>query len=255
MRVVRLSTTPVKGLALHHPRSVAITRTGAVGDRAFFLSSRDSLFSISKSGNMVSIRADWDEESGRLTLTERGSVLATGAVVLGESTSADFFGHHRVSGRVVEGPWAAVLSERAGRPVILVKADEVNGARDVEPLTLLGEESVRELARQSSLDQVDARRFRMLLEFDGAPPHAEDSWEGRHVRIGSAVLEVRGPVKRCAGTTRNPDTGTVDLRTLTLIGAYRGRQTSILGTGFNFGVYARTAVPGLISVGDDLVLA
>jgi uncharacterized protein YcbX len=61
-------------------------------------------------------------------------------------------------------------------------------------------------------------------------------------------------VQRCAGNTRNPQTRDVDLRTLTLIGGYRGRQESIFGPGFNFGVYASTITPGRISVGDTLVV-
>ena len=36
MRVTRLSTTPVKGLALHHPISIRVDETGAVGDRLFW---------------------------------------------------------------------------------------------------------------------------------------------------------------------------------------------------------------------------
>ena len=61
-------------------------------------------------------------------------------------------------------------------------------------------------------------------------------------------------MQRCAGTTRNPDSGDVDLRTLQLIGDYRGRQESIFGPGFNFGVYARVIDEGRIHVGDTLEL-
>ena len=59
---------------------------------------------------------------------------------------------------------------------------------------------------------------------------------------------------RCAGTTRNPDSGHVDLKTLALIGDYRGRQDSIFGMGFNFGVYASVVTKGRISVGDAVEL-
>ena len=101
---------------------------------------------------------------------------------------------------------------------------------------------------------VDARRFRMLIEFDGGEAHIEDSWADRRIHVGDAVLIGGGPVKRCAGTTRNPDSGEVDLKTLTLIGAYRGRQESAFGLGFNFGTYATCAVPGTINVGDELIV-
>ena len=256
MQVTRLSVTPIKGLALDHPQSIEITATGPVGDRAFYLvDAADRLTSISKTGSLVGVSAAWNDSGQLLTLTDAaGGVLISEQISLGAPHIADFFGFRKAQGRLVEGPWAQVFSDLAGQPLRLVKADEANGGRDVEPLTLLGSASLDELARQSGLDHVDGRRFRMLIEFDGAAPHEEDTWDGRLLTVGSAVIAGGGPVQRCAGTTRNPLTGEVDLRTLTLIGGYRGRQESIFGPGFNFGVYASTITPGQISVGDTLVV-
>lgn len=256
MHVTRLSVTPIKGLALDHPQTIEITATGAVGDRVFYLvDAADRLTSISKTGSLVGVSASWDDSGQLLTLTDAaGRVVISEQISLGAPNIADFFGFREAQGRVVEGPWAQVFSDIAGQPLRLVKADEANGGRDVEPLTLLGSASLDELARQSGLDHVDGRRFRMLIEFDGAAPHEEDTWDGRLLTVGSAVIAGGGPVQRCAGTTRNPLTGEVDLRTLTLIGGYRGRQESIFGPGFNFGVYASTVTPGRINVGDTLVV-
>ena len=256
MQVTRLSVTPIKGLALDHPQSIDITATGPVGDRAFYLvDASDRLTSISKTGSLVGVSAAWDDSGQLLTLSDAaGKVLISEQISLGAPHIADFFGFRQAQGRLVKGSWAQVFSDLAGQPLRLVKADEANGGRDVEPLTLLGNASLDELARQSGLDHVDGRRFRMLIEFDGAAPHEEDTWDGRLLTVGSAVIAGGGPVQRCAGTTRNPLTGEVDLRTLTLIGGYRGRQESIFGPGFNFGVYASTITPGRISVGDTLVV-
>jgi uncharacterized protein YcbX len=256
MQVTRLSVTPIKGLALDHPQSIEVTATGPVGDRAFYLvDASDRLTSISKTGSLVGVSAAWDDSGQLLTLSDAaGNVLISEQISLGAPNVADFFGFRKARGRVVDGAWGQVFSDLAGQPLRLVKADEANGGRDVEPLTLLGNASLAELARQSGLDHVDGRRFRMLIQFDGAAPHEEDSWDGRTLTVGSAVIMGGGPVQRCAGTTRNPLTGEVDLRTLTLIGGYRGRQESIFGAGFNFGVYASTVAPGRVSVGDTLVL-
>ena len=255
MEVTRLSTTPVKGLAMHHPDSIEITGTGAVGDRLFFLvDDADRLFSVAKTGALFALLADYDVESRALTISEGGRALASGEVIDGRLLQANFFDFRQVAGRVVEGPWNALFTERAGRPLRLVRAVEPNGGVDVEPLTVLGNASTQELARSAGLDAVDPERFRMLIEFEGGSPHEEDSWLGRWVRIGQAVIEIGGPVQRCAGTTRHPVSGQVDLKTLALIGDYRGRQESVFGLGFNFGVYARTVVPGRISVGDELRL-
>ena len=255
MQITRLSVTPIKGLALSHPSSIDLTATGAVGDRLFYLvDDGDRLISIAKTGALVGLSAHWHQDDQTLTVSDGDGVVHRGPIELGAANEADFFGFRRVSGQVVEGGWAALFSDLAGQSLRLIKADETNGGRDVEPLTLLGDASTAELARRAGLETVDSRRFRMLIEFDGAEPHAEDSWLGRSLTVGHAVVVGGGPVQRCAGTTRNPDTGEVDLRTLSLIGGYRGRQESIFGPGFNFGVYATTAVPGRVSVGDVLTL-
>jgi uncharacterized protein len=256
MQVTRLSVTPVKGLAMNHPPSIDVTADGAVGDRMFYLvDDRDALLSIAKTGSLVGLRAEYAADTDVLALHEGAEELVRAEAALGDVVVADFFGFRKVEGRVVEGPFADLLSARTGRHVRLVRGTERLRGHDIAPLTLLGAASTAELARVAGVAAVDARRFRMLIEFDGAPPHAEDGWEGSRLRIGGAVVQVGGPVQRCAGTTRHPDTGDVDFGTLTWIGQYRGRQESIFGLGFNFGVYADCVAPGRISVGDALVRA
>ena len=251
MQVTRLSITPVKGLMLHHPELIEITEAGAVGDRAFYLvDDSDRLFSVAKTGALFSLSADYDAATSILTIREGDEAVAEGLVGKGDAHLANFFDFRAVPGHLAPGPWDDMLSDRAGRRLRMVKADGVNGGVDVEPLTLLGDASTAELARVAGVPVLDSRRFRMLIEFDGAEPHAEDGWLGQHVVIGTAVMEVGGPVQRCAGTTRHPVSGAVDLRTLSLIGDYRGRQESIFGPGFNFGVYARTVVGGQVALGD-----
>lgn len=255
MKVTRLSTTPIKGLALHHPTTIEVNASGAVGDRLFHLVDDDgALVSITAVGGLASLLATFDADSALLVVTEQGTVVAEGIVVAGDTCDADFFGYKVVAGRLTPGPWDAVFSERAGQSLRLVMADSPAGGHDVEPLSLLSAASTAALSAAAGLDDVDSRRFRMLVEFDGVDAHAEDLWLGRQLQVGSAVLEVGSPVQRCAATTRNPDTGEIDLKTLSLIGSYRGRQESIFGLGFNFGVYARCVTPGVMSVGDPLTL-
>jgi uncharacterized protein len=255
VRVTRLSTTPVKGLALHHPESIRIDETGAVGDRLFYLADeRPSLVSIAKVGSLVGISAEYDAGTNRLTLRDGDDILAEDEVRLGPEVDADFFAFRIAPGRVVEGVFGEILSERAGRALRLVNATDTLRGHDVEPLTLLGQGSIDRLSEVAG-QPVDARRFRMLIEFDDGEPHIEDTWLGKSIQIGDATLVGGGPVQRCAGTTRHPDTGVIDLKTLSLIGEYRGRQDSVFGPGFNFGVYARCIVPGEIRVGDDVLVA
>jgi len=252
-RVTRLSTTPVKGLALHHPDAIVLLRTGAAGDREFFvIDGRDRLISIWKTGRLVRFRAAHDPRAGRITLSSAEREVCGGPVRLGAPVIARSYGQRKVAGTVIEGPWNAVLSEAAGEPVRLVRVNEPGAGHDEYPVTLLGEESVAELARRSGARSVDARRFRMLISFSGLPAHAEDGWQGQVTEIGEALVRMGGPVPRCAGTTRNPDQGARDLPTVRMIKSYRGVQANEFGRGVNFGVYAEVVAEGVVRVGDPL---
>jgi uncharacterized protein YcbX len=254
-RITRLSTTPVKGLALHHPGAILLLPTGAAGDRDFFvIDGRDRLISIWKTGRLVRFRAAHDAQRGRITLGTAGGEVCGGLVRRGAPVIADFYGHRKVPGTVIEGPWNEVLSEAAGQPVRLVHADDPSACHDEYPVTLLGEESVAELARQCGAGSVDARRFRMLISFSGAPAHAEDGWRGQMIEAGQALIRAGGPVPRCAATTRDPDRGTRDLPMLRMIKSYRGVQANEFGRGVNFGVYGEVVRQGIIRVGDPLIL-
>jgi uncharacterized protein YcbX len=190
MHVTRLSVTPVKGLALHHPDRIEVTASGVVGDRVFYLvDDRDGLVSIAKTGSLVGLHADYDPAAGRLAIREGSDVVAEALVEEGDGHSANFFAFKQVDGRLAPGPWDEVFSERAGRRLRLVKAAAAGGGHDVEPLTLLGTASTRRLGEQAGVADVDSRRFRMLIEFDGAAAHAEDGWRGERVQIGNATVE------------------------------------------------------------------
>jgi uncharacterized protein YcbX len=90
----------------------------------------------------------------------------------------------------------------------------------------------------------------MTLDVEGcAAPHEEDTWDGRRVRVGEAVVEVHGPVPRCVNTTRDPATGRRDLDTLRIIKEYRGLRD---GDCLDFGVYAEVVEPGSARVGDPV---
>ena len=252
-RVTRLSTTPVKGLALHHPDAILLLRTGAAGDREFFvIDGRDRLISIWKTGRLVRFRAAHDPRSRHITLSSAEGVVCEGPARLGAPVIADFYSERMVAGTVMEGPWNAVLSDAAGEPVRLVRANDPGAGHDEYPVTLLGEESVAELARRSGASSVDARRFRMLISFSGLSAHVEDCWQGKTIQIGEAVVRVGGPVPRCAATTRDPDRGARDLSTVRMIKSYRGVQVNEFGRGVNFGAYADVVAEGVVRVGDTL---
>jgi hypothetical protein len=249
--VARLNVTPVKSTALHHPERIRLETYGAVGNRDLFLiDERGRLLGGSKIGPLVRIVADLDAANDRLTLRfPDGTVVEGDASPTAEAITPDFWGR-RVAAHLVDGRFADALSTYAGRRVRLARVDTPGDGNDVEPVTLVSLASVEELSRRGGRDApVDAGRFRMLIELDDMDPHQEDTWAGRRVRVGEAVVGVGEPVPRCVVTTQDPVTGLRDFPTLSVIRRYRGTTPS---RKLIFGVYGTVEGPGTVTVGDDV---
>jgi hypothetical protein len=156
-------------------------------------------------------------------------------------------------GRVVEGPWSAALSGCFDQPLRLVEVAGAATAVDrggVGAVSLISRASLARLAQAAGESTIDSRRFRMLIEIDGVAAHEEDAWLGRAIRIGEAVVSFGGHVGRCLITSRDPDTGEVDLPTLDMLGAYRdGLDTT---EPLPFGIWGRVVTPGAVRVGDEV---
>jgi hypothetical protein len=118
-------------------------------------------------------------------------------------------------------------------------------------VSLVSKASLDELAGHAGVEGVDGRRFRMLIGLDGCEAHEEDTWMGGRIRVGAVELDVGGPIDRCAATTRNPETGEVDLDTLRTIKEYRGLRD---GKHADFGVFASVVRPGRVRVGDAVAV-
>jgi uncharacterized protein YcbX len=117
-------------------------------------------------------------------------------------------------------------------------------------VSLVSTASLDRLGQEAgSVEPVDGRRFRMLLELDGSVAHGEDQWIGSAVRAGSAEISVNGDVGRCVVTSHDPDTGVPDLDTLGTLARYRpdGRAEPL-----PFGVYGSVTRSGYVSVGDPV---
>jgi uncharacterized protein YcbX len=251
--LARLSVTPVKGTLVHHPDEVHLTDTGIPGNRLFYLADeRGELFSGPDHGPLVRIRASHDAALERLALhMPDGTDVEAAADDLGEAVITNFYGRP-VAAHVVRGPFADVLSVFCGKSLRLLRCDRDGEGADVEPLTLVSFESVHDLGKRGGHDgPLDARRFRLNLELEGCEPYEEDTWQGRRVRVGEAIIEVAGQVPRCVFTTKHPETGDKDWNTLTQIAKYRAR---IAGDGgLPFGMYARVVRPATVRVGDEVV--
>lgn len=251
LTVSRLSITPVAGLHLAHPDEVRVNYHGVADDRRFLILSADDgrIFDGTKLGTLVQIRAELRHDPEHLSLTFPDGSVAAAEVALDAPMMVTIHGRD-FSARPVIGPWADALSTYAERELQLIRVERRDDALDRHPVSIVSTASVEELGRHlEPSGDVDARRFRMLVEVAGARPHEEDEWLDRDVRIGEAVVRVNALDARCVITTQDPDTGLRDIPTLHIIKSYRGIRD---GHHLDFGVYADVVEPGVLRVGDAI---
>jgi uncharacterized protein YcbX len=248
--IVRMNVTPVKSLALSHPAEVQLGAVGIAENRLFYLVDQGGrLFSGADFGPLQTIRSTYDPDGEHLVLTFPDGGIAEGdATAFTDGLITDFYGRP-VRAHVVPGPWTEALSAFVGTPIRLARCDQPGDGSDVYHLTLVSNASVAELAeRGGHYGELDAARFRMTFELEGCAAHEEDTWAGRRVRAGTALLRIYGQVPRCVVTTQSPETGLKDFETLKTIASYRQRMTD--QTGLPFGMYAEVEHPGRVRVGD-----
>ena len=245
--VARFSIAPVRSLGLEHPIEIDVTELGVVEDRRFYLTDdANRLVDRIVVGTLVQVAAHTDPDATMLRMSFPDGTVIEDEVRLGEAVKTPIHGRTGV-GHVVIGPWAEAIAPLAGRPIRIVRCDRPGGTRAGNPTSLVTDGSLRELARRAGVDAIDSRRFRMLIDLDGGGAHEEDTWIGRSIAIGDAILRVTIPGARCAITTQDPDTGVRDLDTLRALIGYRGLRE---GKHADFGVLADVERPGRVRVGD-----
>jgi uncharacterized protein len=252
-RLAWISLAPVKATAVQFVEEAELLESGLSGDRRFyFISDAGRLVNNKDCGPLQLIWAEHDEHAGTLALRFPDGAIISGEVERGEEVATRFHSSPQTA-QLIIGPWAEAVSALVGQRVRLV--EPAHGAADRGrdgAATLLGTASLGALAETLGVSEVDGRRFRMNFGVDGLRPYEEDTWLGRRVAVGDAVVVPQGNVGRCVVTTQNPDTGRTDLDTLKALAASRnGVET----TGpLPFGVHAAVAAPGRVRVGDPVRL-
>jgi hypothetical protein len=192
-----------------------------------------------------------------LTLTLASGERISEVVRLGAEIDTRFFSTE-LRAPLVLGPFSAAISAHAGRALRLVEAGRAASGVDrgaPGTVSLISQASLRRLAAVAAMgdgDEIDARRFRMLVEVDGVDANGEDAWVGRRVRIGEALVEFNGHVGRCLITSRDPDSGVIDLPTLDLLGEYRREEPTT--EPLALGIYGEVIEPGTVRLGDAVTL-
>jgi len=245
-----LATTAVKSTRLGAVQRVELDELGARGNRAFcVIDERGRMVNAKRVRALQTVRSIQDY--GRLVLSFADGSRAEGPIEYGETVPIKFFSH-ACDARLLVGPWAQALSDQLGAQLQIVEP-EVGVDRGREGgVSLIGRASVTQLARVADEASVDVRRFRMLIEVDGLKPHEEDSWVGHAVRIGPALVAMRGNVGRCLITGLDPETGVPTLPTLDLLASYRVDVAST--EPLPFGIYGEVLETGPVAVGDPAVV-
>jgi len=252
-RVAWIHVAPIKALAIQALESVELGPRGVENDRRFCIVDQDGrMLNAKRVQRFVAIRPRFDADFRHLVLELPDGSAVEGPAGQGQATTVTIYGR-TVPAHAVAGPWSEVLSAVAARPVRLVRFDDpgegVDRADEAAGASLLSEGSLRAIASAAGVSApVDPRRFRMLFGISGVDAHAEDTWIGRRVRIGAAVVEPGGNIGRCAVTTLDPDTGVSDLDTLAALGTYRDREVTT--EPLAFGVWARVVKAGAVRLGD-----
>jgi uncharacterized protein YcbX len=256
--VASILVTPVKGMRVAERDEVKLDAGGAAGDRSFFLVGEDgAMVNITRIGPLAGIIPEHDLAAGRLTLRFPDGGSVTGPVEASAPKPCTFYGL-KVDARPVRGPFSEAISELCGTRLRLMLRPDNRPATDRGwdgGVTLLARASIGRLERAAAeageTGPIDERRFRMTFNLEGIGAHAEDAWVGQAVRIGDAEVLVEGEVGRCAATTRDPETGIVDVKVLHHLASYRREQTS--AEALPFGIYGRVTQPGTVRVGDGAV--
>jgi uncharacterized protein YcbX len=246
-----LGITPVKGLRMVACDEIALTRDGVEEDRRFYLvDERGRMVNSKQLGMLHEVVAGYDHAARSLVLRFPDGTSAGGPIELGAPLDTRFYSRP-AQARELLGGLGEALSEHVGRPLRIVEGVDRSGIDRGRggAVSLVSQASLAALARIAGTDAVDARRFRMLVVVDGLDEaHEEDTWVGERVRIGAALVRVRGHVGRCNITHRDPETGIRDLDVLDLLRSYRADLDTT--EPLALGVYGEVLEPGRIAVGD-----
>jgi uncharacterized protein len=244
MRIQRIGFTPLKG-GRHLARDrVDLSPEGPVGDRVFCLvdPDRGRVLRTVENPTLVRAVARWD--SGVLSVDLPSGTVEGTPTPTGEVVKADYWGR-TAAVEVVDGPWAEAFSGHLGRDVLLARTVHPGEVVYGGAVTVLTTASMRLLCERVGREVASARfRSTFVLDVDGEP-HEEDSWVGQELRLGEAVVVVRGPVPRCAVVDLDPETGVGREPVLNTLARYRRVRKDVY-----FGVDAVVVTPGVVNAGD-----
>ena len=250
-KVTRLQTAAIKGTRLRSVEQVTLSRSGAAGDRRFFLvDHRGRMLNSKALGMLHTVSAGFDESSGRLSLEFDDGTVLEDVVGDGGDVETTAYGEFRM-GQLVDGPWAEALSTLCDRQLRLVRTESAVDRGTKGAVSLVSHGSLQRLAEQAT-DRLcgptqvpDADRGR----WSRAAMRRTTGSDARS-RVGESMLRFEGHVGRCLITHRDPETGEMTLPTLDLLRAYRDESSR--PSRWRSGSTAACCGEALVRIGDGV---
>lgn len=249
MQIAQLGFTSVKGMAHAALPRVELTPSGPRGDRVFcVVDASGEVLRTVRDNALMACRATWRPPV--LTIeTPVGD--ATGEVGDGDAITASYWGRP-VDLVAIDGPWSLLLSRYLGRRVRLCRVTSPGAVVWSGSVSIVTTSSLAEVAQRIGRQVDDGARFRSTVVVDtgtGAP-FVEDTWVGRRLRLGAAVVRISGRMPRCAVVNRRPGEGGPDADVVAALAVDRVGDAGIM-----FGVHGDVEQPGWIALGDSAEVA
>ncbi|MBV6651504.1 MAG: MOSC domain-containing protein [Hoeflea sp.] len=254
-KIVSLSSFPIKGLSPQAHQSAPLkTGDGFSGDRLFGFAKASSGFDpadpkplpkhnfivLLQHARLAGLETGFDPESRVLTIrTKDAADMRFDMNTQEGADGASEFLTDLLGLKEQEVPFFASAFPHRFTDASVASTTLMNA------ISFINLDSVR--AFESEIGrEVDARRFRGNIVFDGWPAFSELDLVGRHFRVGEVSFNILHRTQRCLATEVNPETAERDMKLPNLLKKAYGH--------FDMGIYAEVLNDGVISVGDEVVL-
>ena len=137
------------------------------------------------------------------------------------------------------------LADELGPELRVMRLDR--GTFDAMPVSLITTATISALCDAAGVPGNELRfRPNIVITGTSGRPYAEEEWVGCSLHMGAAIVRIDRRDSRCIIVNVDPATGQPDAPVLKIIGQRRGAKA---------GVYASTAQPGLVRLGDPVTIS
>ncbi|MCR3722914.1 MULTISPECIES: MOSC domain-containing protein [Prauserella salsuginis group] len=242
---------PVKGLSPQELPSVPLEPgRGVPYDRAFALARPDGdytpglteplpktqFFMLARDASLAGYRTRFDPETGVLQADRDGRTVLEATLTTDDGAAAVTTFFAEALG-LSTPPALARVDGRRFTDVSVISDSMMNA------VSLVNLASVRALGERLGTE-LDPRRFRANIYYDGLPAFSERDLVGEEITVGGLRLRGVLPTKRCAATQVNPDTAERDIDLPRRLHREFGHN--------EMGMYAEVVTGGTVRPGDPL---